>query len=125
MPLDTLVAAAFVAVFGWTAYRTLRLHLRSRRRTGWIVAVEQEPSDDGDPVYDPVVRFTTRNGRSIQRSQVGSSAAGDFFRVGDQVDIRYSPRRPEQFASRAYEVSAVFWTFLLLVGVLLLWWYSR
>ncbi|UOQ69143.1 DUF3592 domain-containing protein [Hymenobacter volaticus] len=121
-----LAVGASVALFGWTASRALYLRWHGIATTGTITALVR--TADGDGVsYAPRVAFFTQEGIRIEvTSSVSTQEAGDYFRVGQQVRIRYSPTNPSYFAIGGYEVTSVL--FLLLfagMAVGILWLLTR
>ncbi|RZJ93224.1 MAG: hypothetical protein EOO60_05280 [Hymenobacter sp.] len=90
---------------------------------GIIVALALETDGEGN-TYKPMVAFTTKaNVRIEAKSMVGSGEAGTYFRIGEQVPIRYTSNKPTCFAIEGYEVAAVLWMFFFAVaGGLLIWW---
>lgn len=77
-----------LAIVGWIFY----FRASSQQVMGTIVAEVLTPLSDGN-AYCPVVRYTTRNGETLEHhSNVCSwPAAND---VGDQVKIYYDPLDP-------------------------------
>ena len=120
--MDYLVGGAFVAFFVWAALRSLYLHYWGIATTGTIVALELTSDGDGD-TYTPVVAFTTRQGVHIEaKSMHGTGEAGTYYRVGEQVALRYTPRNPTCFAIDGYDVSTVLILFFFAVmGSAILW----
>jgi hypothetical protein len=118
-----LAGGVFVALFVWAAVRSLYLRYWGIATTGTIVALELITDGDGD-TYKPVVAFTTRQGVRIEaKSMYGTAEAGTYYRVGEQVALRYAPRKPTCFAIDGYEVSAVLFLFFFAVaGSAVLWW---
>ena len=118
-----LVGSGFIVLFIWAAFQALYLHYWGIATTGTIVALELTSDGDGD-TYKPVVAFTTRQGVRIEaKSTYGTGEAGTFFRVGQQVPLRYVACKPTCFAIDGYEVSGVlFLFFLAVVGGAILWW---
>lgn len=116
-----LITAAVVALFGWYAWRTVYLRWRGIATTGTITALVRTADGDG-VLYAPRVAFITREGIRIEvTSLLGTQEAGDYFRVGKQVRIRYSPTNPHCFAISGYEITSVLFLFLfagMTVGVL-------
>jgi hypothetical protein len=89
---------------------------------GTIVALALKTDGEGDS-YTPVVAFTTRDDIRVEaKSLYGTGAAGTYFRVGEQVAIRYAAQKPTRFAIEGYEAAVVLWLCLfVVVGVALLW----
>jgi len=118
------VAAFFAGLFLYAAYRVLYLHLRGERTTGIIVELRRGDSTDGAPIFHPKVQFTTHAGTTvIAESTFSTQNAGTFFRVGEQVDVRYSPRKPTFFAIVGYDVAAVLLLLFFAVGIVaILYW---
>ena len=118
-----LVGGIFVALFVWAAVRSLYLHFWGIATTGTIVALKLNTVGDGD-TYKPVVAFTTRQGVRIEaKSMYGTGEAGTYYQVGEQVALRYAPRKPTCFAIDGYEVSAVLsLSFFAVAGGAILWW---
>jgi hypothetical protein len=121
--MDYLVSSVFLALFAWTAGRSLYLRWWGVATVGTIVALALEPDSEGD-TYKPVVAFTTQaNVRIEAKSRYGTGEAGTYFRIGEQVPIRYAAHKPTCFAIEGYEVASVLWLLLFAVGgVALLWW---
>jgi hypothetical protein len=118
-----LVGSVFLALFAWAAGRSLYLRWWGVATVGTIVALTLEADGEGD-TYKPVVAFTTQDQVRIEaKSMVGTGAAGTYFRLGQQVAIRYAAHKPTCFAIEGYEVSAVLWlSFFAVVGVAVIWW---
>jgi hypothetical protein len=81
-------------------------------------------TDGEGATYNPVVAFTTQDQVRIEaKSMVGTGEAGTYFRLGQQVSIRYAAHKPTCFAIEGYEVAAVLWLFFFaVVGVAVIWW---
>jgi hypothetical protein len=80
------------------AFRTRRLLASGAMARGTVVGVEEDTSRDhdgtGSTTYNPVVRFTTADGRTVTfTSAIGYGSEPD---VGGAVDVRYLPDDPEQ-----------------------------
>lgn len=121
-----LAVGASVALFGWTASQAVYLRWRGIATTGTITALVRTADGDG-VLYAPRVAFFTQEGVRIEvTSSVGTQEAGDYFRVGQQVTIRYSPTNPNCFAISGYEVTSVLFFFLFAVmAVGILWLLTR
>jgi len=96
-----ILAAYGVTLAGFLlipAFRTRRLLQSGAMARGTVVGAEEDTSQDHDgtssTTYNPVVRFTTADGRTVEfTSAVGYSSEPD---VGGAVDVRYLPDDPEQ-----------------------------
>jgi Protein of unknown function (DUF3592) len=96
-----ILAAYGVTLAGFLlipALRTRRLLKTGAIAQGTVVDAEEDTSQDHDgtssTTYNPVVRFTTADGRTVQfTSAVGYSSKPD---IGGAVDVRYLPDDPEQ-----------------------------
>jgi hypothetical protein len=121
--MEYLVGSVFIALFAWAAARSLYLRWWGVATVGTIVALALETDGEGD-TYKPVVAFTTQDNLRIEaKSLYGTGEAGTYFRVGEQVPLRYAAHKPTCFAIEGYEVSLVLWLFFFaVVGVALLWW---
>jgi hypothetical protein len=121
--MEYLVGSVLLALFAWAAARSLYLRWWGVATVGTIVALALETDGDGN-TYKPVVAFTTQENVRIEaRSMYGTGDAGTYFRVGEQVPIRYAAHQPTCFAIVGYEVASVLWLFLFaVVGVALCWW---
>ena len=117
-----LVGGVFIAVFVWVALRSLYLRYWGIATTGTIVALERTTDGDGE-TYKPVVAFTTQQGVRIEaKSMYGTPEAGTYYRVGEQVALRYAARKPTCFAIDGYEVSAVLvFFFFAVAGAAAIW----
>jgi hypothetical protein len=125
--MEFLLAGAFIAMFLYAAYRVLYLHLRGKRTIGTIVELRRDDSGDG-VVFHPKVKFTTNTGTTIiAESTFGTPEAGTFYRVGEEVEIRYSASKPTFFAIVGYDVAAVLMLLLFAAGTcaILYWNYSQ
>ena len=74
--------------------------------TGKVVEIRCTSSADGDS-YAPVVEFAA-NGRIIQacaRTRKGVVRNRVPYQVGDSVQIRYDPERPQTFIIPGYDVN--------------------
>jgi hypothetical protein len=104
--LDSQARGLILAAYGVTllgfllipALRTRRLLKSGAMTRGTVVGAEEDTSRDHDggstTTYNPVVEFTTADGRTVQfTSAVGFSSEPD---VGGGVDVRYLPDDPEQ-----------------------------
>jgi hypothetical protein len=115
-PMDFLLLSVFV-VFGsgfvvWIAGRALLLRLGGTATTATIVELVRHDSGDGVS-FIPVVEFTTTTGDTVvAKSFYGTEGAGSYFRVGQQVPIRYLANNPRLFAISGYEASSVLIVFL-------------
>lgn len=121
--MEFLVAAVFIGFFIYAAYRVLYLELRGTQTSATIVELRRD--DSGDVViFHPKVRFTTNTGTTIvAESAFGTSDANVLYRVGQQVEVRYSPRNPTFFAIVGYDAAAVLLFFLCAAGiVIMLYW---
>jgi hypothetical protein len=120
--MSYLVGGVFIALFAWAAVRSFYLRYWGIATTGTIVALERTADGDG-VTYKPVVAFTTREGVRIEaKSMYGTGEAGTYFRVGEQVALRYAASKPTRFAIDGYEVSAVLFLFFFAVaGVVIFW----
>jgi Protein of unknown function (DUF3592) len=91
-----ILAAYGVTLAGFLlipALRTRRLLQSGAMALGTVVDMEQD-TDEDSTTYNPVVRFTTADGRTVQfTSAVGYSSKPD---IGGAVDVRYLPNDPEQ-----------------------------
>jgi hypothetical protein len=111
--VNYLVLGIGVAILGYAIFRVYYLRLYGRRTLGTIVGLRKDDSGDGT-VYYPIVKFTTDAGITIElESGLGTSEANDFFRIGQQVDILYAPKRPKMFSIVGYDSD-------VLLGVLLI-----
>ncbi|MBD2723127.1 DUF3592 domain-containing protein [Hymenobacter armeniacus] len=120
--MDYLVGGAFIALFVWAAIRSFYLRYWGVATTGIIVALERTANGDG-VTYKPVVAFTTREGVRIEaKSMYGTEEAGKYFRVGEQVALRYAASKPPRFAIDGYEVSAVLFLFFFAVAGGMIFW---
>jgi hypothetical protein len=110
--MEYLVGSVFLALFAWAAGRSLYLRWWGVATVGTIVALALETDGEGD-TYKPVVAFTTQNNVCIEaKSSYGTGEAGTYFRVGEQVPIRYATHKPTCFAIEGYEVASVLWLLL-------------
>lgn len=117
-----LGTSAFVALFVWAVARALYLRWRGITTTGTILALVRTADGDG-VTYAPRVTFFTQQCVRIEAtSSLGTEEAGDYFRVGQQVRIRYSPTDPTCFAISGYEVSSVLWFFFFAVAAVAVLW---
>jgi Protein of unknown function (DUF3592) len=91
-----ILAAYGITLVGFLlipAFRTRRLLQNGAMAQGTVVGAEEDTDEDGT-TYNPVVRFTTADGRMLEfTSVVGYSRKPD---VGGAVDVRYLPDDPEQ-----------------------------
>jgi Protein of unknown function (DUF3592) len=93
------------------AFRTRRLLKSGAMARGTVVGADEDTDEDG-ATYNPVVRFTTADGRTVEfTSAVGYSSKPD---VGGAVDVRYLADDPE----RAEIDRAAMWMLPAAVGVL-------
>jgi hypothetical protein len=99
-----ILAAYGVTVLGFgliSALRTRGLLKSGARAQGTVVGAEEDTSRGHDDAtssstttYNPVVRFTTADGRTVEfTSAVGSQHRPD---IGGAVPVRYRPDDPEQ-----------------------------
>jgi hypothetical protein len=121
--MEYLVGSVFLALFAWAAARSLYLRWWGVATVGTIVALVLEPDGEGD-TYKPVVAFTTKDNVRIEaKSLYGTGETRTYFRVGEQVRIRYAPNKPTCFAIAGYDVAMVLWLFFFAVaGLALLAW---
>lgn len=76
------------------ALRTRGLLESGAQAQGTVVDVEKDTSSGGSTTYNPVVRFTAADGRTVEfTSAVGYSRKPD---IGGAVPVRYRPGDPEQ-----------------------------
>lgn len=123
--MEYLVGCVFLAFFAWAAGRSFYLRWWGVATVGTIVALALEPDGEGD-TYKPVVIFTTQDNVCIEaKSSYGTSEAGTYFRVGEQVPIRYAAHKPTCFAIAGYEVASVLWLLLFAMGGVALFWWQR
>lgn len=91
-----ILAAYGVTLLGFLlipAFRTRGLLKSGAMARGTVVGAEEDRDDDGT-TYNPVVRFTTADGRTVEfTSVVGYSRKPD---IGGAVDVRYLADDPEQ-----------------------------
>jgi hypothetical protein len=122
--MEYLIGGVFLALFAWAAARSLYLRYWGVVTRGTIVALALEIDSEGGDTYKPVVAFTTRNNLRVEaKSLYGTREAGTYFRVGEQVTIRYAAQKPTCFAIEGYEGAVMLWFLLFaVVGGVLLWW---
>ena len=114
--MEYIVTSAFVALFIWAAYRALYLHLRGLITTGTIVDIVEDKNSDG-PVFNLVVEFITSTGVTIKaKSFYGTAGVKSYYRIGEQVTVRYSAKNPQVFAIKGFDGTSVFVTFLAAAG---------
>jgi hypothetical protein len=83
----------FAGILLFDASRTHRLLQRGAMARGIVVGADESTDKDGT-TYNPVVQFTTADGRTVEfTSAVGYSSEPD---VGGAVDVRYLSDDPEQ-----------------------------
>ena len=73
---------------------------------GKVVEICRTSSADGDS-YAPVVEFSA-NGRIIRasaRTRKGTARNRVPYQVGDSIQIRYNPERPQSFIIPGYDVN--------------------
>lgn len=113
-----ILAGLLTLPFGWLVFRLLYLHVFGIHTTGAVVELLRNVSTEGQDTFTPVVAFTTAQGESIVvKSALGTQEARDYFRIGGQVDIRYSAHNPRFFAIGGYDVSLLLVVGLLTAGV--------
>jgi hypothetical protein len=118
-----IVIGIGIAIFLYALGRTLYLRLRGKRTLGTVTGVRKDESGDGTLFY-PTIKFTTDAGVTIeQESNVGTSGAKDFFHLGRQVEIFYSPTNPKLFAIVGYDTEVILLVLLLfaIIGSVLYW----
>ena len=72
------------------AYRSLRRCFTWGSAYGSVQRLDEVPGRRGQPMFRPVVRFTTRDGRELSfASEMASSYPG--YRVGATVRVLYNP----------------------------------
>ena len=90
-----ILGAYGVAFLGFGLIEVLRTRglLKSGVQTlGTVIGAERD--DDTTTTYNPVVQFTTADGRTVEfTSAVGYGSKPD---VGGTLDVRYLPHDPEQ-----------------------------
>jgi hypothetical protein len=76
------------------ALRTRGLLESGAQAQGTVVDVERDTSGGSGTTYNPVVRFTAADGRTVEfTAAVGYSRSPD---IGGAVPVRYRPGDPEQ-----------------------------
>jgi hypothetical protein len=122
--VEYIVVSVFVGLFGWAAYRQLQLSLRGIRTTGTIVDMVQDEASDG-PAVHLVVQFTTATGAAIRaKSYYGMERVNTYYRIGEQVHIRYSDKDPQVFSVEGHDVAGLFLVFLVTAGVVAICYYG-
>jgi hypothetical protein len=94
-----------------TFVHTERFVAGAERATGTVIDLSRETDSEGTVTFNPVVRFTTADGRTVQF--VSSSGSSSPAEVGDSVDVLYDPDDP-----RDAQLSGFFdlWLFPLVFG---------
>ena len=89
------VAAILLAIGVFLWMRTRRFLRTAVDTTGVIVDLIESSGSEGGTVYQAVVEFQTREGRTVRwtESMASSPAAGD---VGDQLPMKYNPENPQE-----------------------------
>jgi len=113
----------FVALFAWTVARFLYLRWRGVVTTGTVVALARNAEGDGGS-FLPVVAFSTREGARIEAKSIFGTPASTFFRVGEQVTVRYLAKRPTCFDIVGYEARTVVLFFVVVGGAVAYFYWS-
>jgi hypothetical protein len=123
--MNYVVPVAFLSLFLWAAHRLLYLHVRGLRTTGILIDLVADEASEG-PVFNPVVRFTTSSGVTLEvKSSFGVEGVNSYYRIGQQVPVRYLAKKPWVFAIEGYDSAGVFLLFLLAAGVGALFYWGR
>jgi hypothetical protein len=94
-----------------TFVHTQRFIAGAERTTGTVIDLSRQTDSDGTVTFNPIVRFTTADGRTVQF--VSSSSSSSPPDLGDTVDVLYDPDDP-----RGAQLSGFFdlWLFPLVFG---------
>lgn len=96
-----LVIGVFIALIAWAVSRFLYLRWRGLVTTGTVVALVRTAEGDTGS-FLPVVAFSTREGMRIEAKSAWGTPVSTFFRVGEEVSIRYLATRPTCFDIAGY-----------------------
>jgi Protein of unknown function (DUF3592) len=130
-----VVSAAGLLLTAWRFDRLRRFDSRAAVAFGRVISVHEAPVSNidgastpvGIPIVVPIVRFRTRDGRTVDaRYEVGDISGA--FAVGQRVRVLYDPADPakvvvaevERTAYAVIVVIAVILALLLVTGLLLL-----
>ena len=99
--------------------------MRGLRTTGILIDLVADEASEG-PVFNPVVRFTTSSGVTIEAKSIfGAEGVTSYYRIGQRVPVRYLAEKPWVFAIEGYDTAGVFLLFLLAAGaVAFFYWVS-
>lgn len=98
------VTGFIVALLLWCVARFQYLRWKGVAATATVVALPEKATSDGG-TYSPVVAFTTADGVRVEaKGLYGTAAAGTYFRVGQEVAVRYLAKNPTCFSVVDYEV---------------------
>jgi hypothetical protein len=105
--LFLLALGIFLSALGWQAYANITQTLKTMIPTSGKV-VDMNPriinTNSGDKTfYYPIVEFQTAAGETIrfENEQGGNPPA---YQIGDQVDVRYNPQRPQVAMVTSWEI---------------------
>jgi hypothetical protein len=105
--LFLLAIGIFLSALGWQAYANITQTLKTMIPTSGKV-VDMNPriinTNSGDKTfYYPIVEFQTAAGETIrfENEQGGNPPA---YQIGDQVDVRYNPQRPQVAMVTSWEI---------------------
>jgi hypothetical protein len=114
----TIVSAVFALVggaallgAGYSALETESFLKTAIKTTGEVIALDETRTSDNGVVYQPVFRFTTRDGREVVfRSSTASSPPA--YGLGEKAELAYPESAPE--SARALATSSLWFDTLLL-----------
>ncbi|WP_295120994.1 DUF3592 domain-containing protein [uncultured Chitinophaga sp.] len=90
-----------IIVIVWFHHRRQRLHTKGVITTGEVINIEQRVTRRYDTVYHPVVCFFMEDGRVVVTwSWFSSTKDAAAFSVGDQVEVTYNPKIPDEFIAK-------------------------
>lgn len=109
---SALLGLAFAAAAIYIAVRQLRLPSRA---TGTVIAADSYENE-------PVVRFTARDGRTIDfRATAGGHVGRWGYRIGQSVAVRYDPQHPHLATIATFRGSWLTPLVGLLLGAAFIW----
>lgn len=95
--LAAIAAAVLLVATIVMAWYVCRLELAGWRTGGQVIAIRVDAGDrDREPIYYPVIEFTTASGARLRFEDFGGSSPR--YRVGDRVTVLYRSDEASRFA---------------------------
>lgn len=118
LPFCFATSLVLIGLGLWERYKSKALVSAAKKARGDIIGSEPRPTRTNTPTRCALVRFVTHNGEEkLHRARFGPPWTSS--RPGEQVQILYNPKNPEEARINSFVELTMLWSVLLSIGLFL------